>query len=616
VTAGGAAATITVQLRDAQGNQLTTGSATVLLSATTGTLGGVTNNGNGTYTASFTGGAGTSATISGTLDGANITDTEVITVNPGTASAAQSTATVPSGSVGSVTTITVQARDAFGNNRTATSGTVVGSITGANNTSASVTDNLDGTYTLTYTPTTAGADAVAITLGGTAVGGSPYTSVVATGGLNDFLVEKVGGGNIATQTAGTGFDIRITARDIGNNTVTSFTGTVTLTSSACAISGEPVVTAAFTNGVLASHTATITNTGSCTITATRTSGGSQAGTSNSFTVNPGALDHFAVTNTSGGAIATQTAGTAFNILITAQDANNNTVTSFSGPGSGGHKVILTSTGTMTGAPITTANFSSGTHTQSVTLTNTGSFTITATKEPAGPETGTSAAFTVDPGTTSAAQSTVVRTGGNNVTADGVSTSTITVTLHDANGNPVPGRTVALTDGASPSVITPVGSTTSDANGQVAFTVTDTLAETVTYTATATDGGPVVITQTAQVVFVAGALDHFAVEATGGGPIADQADAVPFTVRITAQDAFNNTVTLFTGAGNTVTMTRNEVTGTGTLSTGSGATAAFTNGVLASHTVAITITVAGDFSLTATRTSGGSQSGTSNTFQVN
>src|SRR5439155_19486337 len=48
----------------------------------------------------------------------------------------------------------------------------------------------------------------------------------------------------------------------------------------------------------------------------------------SVTINPGALHHFAVTNTSGTNIATQTAGTSFNVKITAQDAGNNTVTGF------------------------------------------------------------------------------------------------------------------------------------------------------------------------------------------------------------------------------------------------------------------------------------------------
>ncbi len=48
-------------------------------------------------------------------------------------------------------------------------------------------------------------------------------------------------------------------------------------------------TADFANGVLASHSLTLGSTGSTTVTATRTSGGSQSGTSASFTTNPGTM---------------------------------------------------------------------------------------------------------------------------------------------------------------------------------------------------------------------------------------------------------------------------------------------------------------------------------------
>ncbi|MDH3571141.1 MAG: hypothetical protein OER89_13310, partial [Gemmatimonadota bacterium] len=44
---------------------------------------------------------------------------------------------------------------------------------------AAITDQGNGTYTTSYTPTNVGSDAVAITLSGTAISGSPYTSVVS-----------------------------------------------------------------------------------------------------------------------------------------------------------------------------------------------------------------------------------------------------------------------------------------------------------------------------------------------------------------------------------------------------------------------------------------------------
>ena len=213
-------------------------------------------------------------------------------------------------------------------------------------------------------------------------------------GVDNFLVEAQGGGNIATQAAGTPFNIQITARDFLGNTVTGFTGTVDITSTGT-LSGGGGTTASFSSGVLSSHSVTFSNTGSFTITATAAPA---SGVSNSFTVNPGALDHFLVEAFGGGNILTQTATVPFNIQITAQDADNNTVTAFDGVG---NTVQITSTGALSGGAGTTATFSSGVlSSHSVTISNTGSFTITATDSAGGlgtgSEAGVSNSFTVSP----------------------------------------------------------------------------------------------------------------------------------------------------------------------------------------------------------------------------
>src|SRR5205085_671523 len=91
-----------------------------------------------------------------------------------------------------------------------------------------------------------------------------------------------------------------------------------------------------------------------------------------------------------------------------------------------------------------------------------------------------------------------------VIANGTDSSTVTVTLRDVGGNPVSGKTVALTQalsggGTSHSTITPA-SGSSDAGGVVTFTVKNTLTETITYTATDTTDSLTI--GTAQVVFAA------------------------------------------------------------------------------------------------------------------
>src|SRR5207245_10548548 len=85
--------------------------------------------------------------------------------------------------------------------------------------------------------------------------------------LDNFLEGAAAVGAIGTQTAGAAFNIKTTVRHANNNTVTGFTGTATLTSTGTLV-GAPVTTAAFTAGVLASHSVTISNTGSFTPPAT------------------------------------------------------------------------------------------------------------------------------------------------------------------------------------------------------------------------------------------------------------------------------------------------------------------------------------------------------------
>lgn len=75
-----------------------------------------------------------------------------------------------------------------------------------------------------------------------------------------------------------------------------------------------------------------------------------------------------------------------------------------------------------------------------------------------------------------------------VAADGVSTTTITVTLHDALNHPTPGKVVSLAQAEGRSVVASPNPPVTDANGQIAFTATDRFEEAVTYTATdVTDG---------------------------------------------------------------------------------------------------------------------------------
>src|SRR5439155_26828131 len=108
-----------------------------------------------------------------------------------------------------------------------------------------------------------------------------------------------------------------------------------LTGTVSALHGANVLNQAadFTNGVANLTTLGLAYTGNATsggFHAASTNAPVKSGDSASITIDPGALDHFVVTNTSGSNVATQTAGTSFNVKIVAQDASNNTTTAFTG----------------------------------------------------------------------------------------------------------------------------------------------------------------------------------------------------------------------------------------------------------------------------------------------
>ena len=97
---GTATSTITVQLKDVNGNNITTGGQTITLATSAGTLSAVTDNGNGTYTATLTSSNTVeTATITGKLNTTDITDDASVAFTDALAP----TITGPDGSGGSTT---------------------------------------------------------------------------------------------------------------------------------------------------------------------------------------------------------------------------------------------------------------------------------------------------------------------------------------------------------------------------------------------------------------------------------------------------------------------------------------------------------------------------------
>ena len=79
---GSTASTLTVQVKDADGNAFTTGGETVVIATDMGTISNTTDNGDGTYTATISSSSTGTANITATVNGSNVTTTTVTFTNP------------------------------------------------------------------------------------------------------------------------------------------------------------------------------------------------------------------------------------------------------------------------------------------------------------------------------------------------------------------------------------------------------------------------------------------------------------------------------------------------------------------------------------------------------
>lgn len=168
-------------------------------------------------------------------------------------------------------------------------------------------------------------------------------------------------------------------------------------------------------------------------------------------------------------------------------------------------------------------------TDAIPITNTGALTFTA--GPADPTLST-----VSPSVTS-------------VAADGVATTTVTVTLRDVNGNPVPATPVQLTSTGVATTITPAIPTNTDALGVVTFTVASVTIGTATLTATETATPTPITSSNPVITFTVGPVSP-TVSTVVPSTLTNPADgATPVTFTITLMDSVSNPV-----AGKTVTLT--------------------------------------------------------------
>ncbi len=209
----------------------------------------------------------------------------------------------------------------------------------------------------------------------TSTGLSPDTSssfeIVNAGTLTQFLVERVPSGNISAKTAGQSFNIIITAVDGTSTTVTTFNGTVVISSS-CTMGTGQGTSANFNSGVLASTTVSITSVGNCTITATNSSG-PEFGTSNSFTVSAGAASETTSIITASPTVLLNDGISTSTITVDLKDVYGNDITT------GGDAIALTITPTALGSLGGVTDNTNGTYSATLTSSTTlGTDNITGT----------------------------------------------------------------------------------------------------------------------------------------------------------------------------------------------------------------------------------------------
>lgn len=205
---GSSTSTITVQLKDSNGNNITSGGDTVVVTTTLGSVGSVTDNGNGTYTATLTSGtvAG-DASVSGIINSNSMGNSVSVAIVPGAVDATNTTITaspttiIASGS--STSQITVQAVDSNGNALITGGATVVLSLSPNEGSLSGVTDNGDGTYTATLTSSTEpGTVTITGTINSVAIGDDATVEYLSGGEVGEVFIQGSGGDISQIEEAG------------------------------------------------------------------------------------------------------------------------------------------------------------------------------------------------------------------------------------------------------------------------------------------------------------------------------------------------------------------------------------------------------------------------------
>ncbi len=503
ITAGGALSTITVTAKDGNGNPVA-GATAVLAAAGSGntlTQPAAATDGGGVATGTLSSTVAEGKTVSATVNGTALTATATVTVTAGAVSASQSTVAAAPTSVtagGAVSTITVIARD--GNGNPVRGATVILAATGSTNTltQPAATTDVNGVATGTLGSTVAEGKTVSATVNGTAL--TATATVTVTAGAVSASQSTVAAAPASIPVGGGPATITVTAKDRNGNPISGATVVLaatgngnTLTQPAGPTNASGVATGTLSSTVAEAKTVsatvagiTLAQTAAVTVTV-----GTVSATQSTVTVAPASIS-------AGGAPAT--------ITVTAKDGFGNPIS--------GATAVLAATGSgNTLTQPTAATDVSGVTTGTLGSTVAEGKTISATVN--GAALTPTAAVTVTAGAVSATVS-IIAAAPTSIPTGGPVT-TITVTVKDANANPISGATVVLAATGTGNTLTPPAGPTSAsgvATGKLSSTVAEAktisatvngtaLTPTVTVTVTAAPVASVTVTPAASSIFVGG-----------------------------------------------------------------------------------------------------------------
>src|SRR5437763_1327229 len=511
---GAGASTITVTARDQYGNVIRNKAVTLAVTGNNNTLtqpSGPTG-ANGVASGTLSSTLAQTKTISATVGTVAIAQQATVTV---TSAAADTLAwLVPPSNVAAGAHITpalqVEVRDQFGNRVTAATAGITLAI-GTNPSSGA----------LTVTPRNAVNGVATFDDASIDKAGSGYTLVASSGGLGPatsgpFNVMPAAAASLAASAGNnqTATGVAVTFATSGDN------GTVD--------PATPVATGA--NGIAAANSWTLGT--AAKVDTLRATAAGLSGSPVTFTATATAGGPSATQSTVAAAPATITAGVGSStITVTVRDANGNPI-----QGATVTLVVSPATGSTLTQPAGTTN-AGGQITGSLSSTAAGTKTVSAIVN-GSVSVAQTAPVTVNPAGASASQSLVAASPATIIASSGSSASTITVTVKDANGNPVSGATVTLAASPATGVTLTQPAGTTNTSGQINGALSSTVAETKTVTALV--DGRVTVTETAAVTVNSAAAATIAPHG-GGGQTAPAGSAVLIAPSVLVTDAFGNPV---------------------------------------------------------------------------